>query len=385
LHLSQACLHQTLYPGIDGENVDDEFGTFVALSDDGSIVAVVATDNSNDNGGYGHVRVYQWITDAWMQLGSDIDGFGVRYEVRRMSLSGNGSILAIGEPANNVPGRHAQVRVFNWSGTSWNQMGNTIDDLDRRYGIPLTLSNDGSILAIGTYSSDENIGLVRVLQWNGADWSQLGEAIDGEPDTDIFDRSVSLSGDGTIVAIGARHARVFQWSAGTIWTQLGGVIDREGESDYVNRLSPVSLSKDGSVLAMGAYTMNSYVGFVRVFDWNGVSWNQRGNDIVGEAQGDASGRSLSLSSDGDIVAIGAPGNNGVNGGNSGHVRVYQWIASAWVQVGVDIDGETEGDESGSSVSLSGDGSIVAIGAPFNLGHFGVTNGYTGQVRVYSCN
>ena len=44
------------------------------------------------------------------------------------------------------------------------------------------------------------------------------------------------------------------------------------------------------------------------------------------------------------------------------MRVYHYDGSAWVQVGADIDGEAEGDISGWSVSLSADGNTVAIGA-----------------------
>ena len=49
--------------------------------------------------------------------------------------------------------------------------------------------------------------------------------------------------------------------------------------------------------------------------------DQVGVDIDGEAEGDLSGRSVSLSSDGTKVAIGAFLNDG-NGTDSGHVRVY---------------------------------------------------------------
>ncbi len=109
-------------------------------------------------------------------------------------------------------------------------------------------------------------------------------------------------------------------------------------------------------------------------------WTQQGADIDGEAAGDQSGSSVSLSSDGTTVAIGAPGNDG-NGSNSGHVRIYAWnsATSAWDQQGADIDGEAAGDFSGASVSLSSDGTTVAIGALFNAG-----NGFqSGHVRVYS--
>jgi len=58
---------------------------------------------------------------------------------------------------------------------------------------------------------------------------------------------------------------------------------------------------------------------------------QLGADIDGEAAGDYSGASVSLSSDGTTVAIGARGNNG-NGTSAGHVRIYEYTAGRWSQV-----------------------------------------------------
>ena len=67
-------------------------------------------------------------------------------------------------------------------------------------------------------------------------------------------------------------------------------------------------------------------------------FSQIGVDIDGEAINDQSGKSVSLSSDGSVVAIGAPYNDG-NGDDSGHVRVYQNVSGTWTQIGDDIDGE----------------------------------------------
>jgi hypothetical protein len=53
------------------------------------------------------------------------------------------------------------------------------------------------------------------------------------------------------------------------------------------------------------------------------SWNQIGNDIDGEASDDYSGTSVSLSSDGNAVAIGAKYND-ANGPERGHVRVFEF-------------------------------------------------------------
>ena len=112
--------------------------------------------------------------------------------------------------------------------------------------------------------------------------------------------------------------------------------------------------------------------------WN--IYSAIGADIDGEAADDESGSSVSLSSDGTTVAIGAPGNDG-NGSNSGHVRIYAWnsATSAWEQQGADIDGEAASDFSGTSVSLSSDGTTVAIGAHGNDGNGSVS----GHVRIYA--
>ena len=91
---------------------------------------------------------------------------------------------------------------------------------------------------------------------------------------------------------------------------------------------------------------------------------------------------VSLSSDGSRVAIGAYSNDGTNGANSGHVRIYDYDGSAWVQVGGDIDGEAANDQSGRAVSLSSDGTRVAIGAKFNDGANGSNSGH---VRIYDYN
>lgn len=108
-----------------------------------------------------------------------------------------------------------------------------------------------------------------------------------------------------------------------------------------------------------------------------LAQTQLGADIDGEAAGDYSGDSASLSADGNRLAIGTPLNDG-NGEDSGHVRVFQWSGEAWAQLGVDIDGEAAGDWSGMATSLSADGNRLAIGA----GNNGGNGDGSGHARVY---
>ena len=212
--------------------------------------------------------------------------------------------------------------------------------------------------------------------------TQIGSDIDGTASQENSGTSVSISGDGTTVAIGSpkngpvkSHVRVFQNNG----TQIGANIVGETNSDQSGY--SVSLSDDGTSVAIGApYNTGtgSNAGHVRVYKFNTPNWNQVGEDIDAEAFSDNSGWSVSLSSDGTIVAIGAPNNDGA-GSNAGHVRVLKFNGTDWMQLGADIDGEAANDMSGISVSLSSDGNTVSIGATGNDGSFDSA----GQVRVYS--
>ena len=120
------------------------------------------------------------------------------------------------------------------------------------------------------------------------------------------------------------------------WMQSGIDIDGEMIGDYSG--SSISMSSDGNTLAIGAFLNNGSepdAGHVRIYQWNGSSWSQKGSDIDGEAWYDWAGYSVSLSSDGNMVAIGAPGNDGISGDpydDRGHVRIYHWNGSAWIQI-----------------------------------------------------
>jgi hypothetical protein len=381
---------------IDGEAAGDYSGNSVSLSSDGTIVAIGANGNDGNGNNSGHVRVYEYSGSSWSQLGSDIDGEADNdYSGLPVSLSSDGTIVAIGATGNDGTSgsstdNRGHVRVYQYSGSSWSQLGSDIDGEagSDQSGYSVSLSSDGTIVAIGAYKNDGNKGHVRVYQYSGSSWSQLGSDIDGEAGSDQSGYSVSLSSDGTIVAIGAYkndgngnnsgHVRVYQYS-GSSWSQLGSDIDGEAGGDGSGR--SVSLSSDGTIVAIGAHLndgngINS--GHVRVYQYSGSSWSQLGSDIDGEVAGDESGFSVSLSSDGTIVAIGAYLNDGTSSSstdNRGHVRVYQYSGSSWSQLGSDIDGEAGGDASGNSVSLSSDGTIVAIGANYN-------DGNRGHVRVY---
>jgi len=380
---------------IDGEAAGDRSGYSVSLSSDGSTVAIGAKNNNGNGTWAGHVRIYKNISGTWTQVGADIDGEAANDQSgRSVSLSSDGSTVAIGALFNDGNGTNAgHVRIYkNISGT-WTQQGADIDGeaANDFSGISVSLSSDGSTVAIGAQYNDgngSNAGHVRIYKNTSGNWTQVGADIDGEAANDWSGYSVSLSSDGSTVAIGAEgndgngsdagHVRIYKNISGT-WTQVGADIDGEALDDYSGR--SVSLSSDGSTVAIGA-THNdgngSYSGHVRIYKNISGTWTQQGADIDGEAANDFSGISVSLSSDGSTVAIGADGNDG-NGSSSGHVRIYKNVSGSWTQQGSDIDGEAALDYSGRSVSLSSDGSTVAIGATGNDGN----GSGSGHVRVFN--
>jgi len=198
---------------------------------------------------------------------------------------------------------------------------------------------------------------------------------------------MALSSNGQIVAIGspyndgngtdAGHVRVYQFSNGA-WSQLGNDIDGEAAGDFSGYA--ISLSSDGTILAIGAIYNNgngASAGHVRVYEYTSGNWVKIGSDIDGEASNDNFGMSVQLSGDGTMLAVGA-GKNDNNGTNAGHVRIFKYINGVWVPVGADIDGEAGGDEFGYSIHLSRDGTTLSVGAPYNDGN----GSNSGHVRVF---
>jgi len=404
---------------IDGEAADDKSGNTVSMSSDGTRMAIGAKINDNNgNDDAGHVRVYSESGGTWTQLGGDIDGEAAEDDFGySVSMSSDGTRVAIGGRKNDgtsgsTSDNRGHVRVYEYDAAKtsapakWAQVGGDIDGeaAGDESGRSISMSSDGTRVAIGARwndgtsgSTSDNRGHVRVYSESGGTWTQIGGDIDGEATGDESGDvlSISMSSDGTRVAIGASendgssgsgsaagHVRVYSESGGT-WTQVGGDIDGEATGDYFGR--SVSMSSDGTRVAIGASgndgtsgSTSDNRGHVRVYSESGGTWTQVGGDIDGEAAGDRAGRTVSMSADGTRVAIGATENDA----NRGHVRVYSESGGTWTQIGGDIDGEDALDNSGVSISMSPDGTRVAIGATQNDGSSG-SDSYAGHVRVFA--
>ena len=266
-------------------------------------------------------------------------------------------------------------------------------------GDSVALSSDGMTLAIGARWNDGNgfvAGHVRVYhkESNGSNWEQLGQDIDGENEQDLAGNSVSLSADGRTLVIGAPgywqtvdrtgYVQVYALedkSTKPVWKQIGQTIYGKANQDWCGY--GVDVTADGMILAMGCpgYFQNTdRPGYVRVYQRdNGSNWKQLGEDIVGSSNGDRTGTDLSLAADGHTIAIGAYNNND-GGDQAGHVIVLQYdtTSSSWSHHLVNYLTGRPRDSFGTSVALSSDGKTLAAGAVGSWGEAKIS----GYVKVY---
>ncbi len=157
----------------------------------------------------------------------------------------------------------------------------------------------------------------------------------------------------------------------------------------------LSLSHDGRVLAVGAPSATigtlSQAGMVQVFEWSEVgsgSWQPRGLPLVGRNEGDEFGSDVALSADGSILIASEPAYTGSTGSRSGNVRTFVYrttsndpAQNSYVDLGNDLSGLAALDHFGFSISLSADGRRLAVGAPYH-DNGGSRRNISGQVTVY---
>ena len=291
--------------------------------------------------------------------------------------------------AIGATGRRPYVEVYGWNGNSWVVLGKILTFSESLSSVDL--SDAGDILAVSTHTITDNTITqrnVRVYIYgeDGEDkWTQLGLTLIVESNEDEgnnneegniprIGKDVTLSygvSYGTVVSFRTEsRVSTAQYKNG-IWSTLG--------SDILVRNRIISSSLDGLVIAMCGYSEEAYI-FEHIV--GEASWQQRGQIIEHQGQCD----SLSLSGNGNVIAIG-------DQSQEGRVQVYDFQPSTrvWVKNRRDIIGEEgETQHLGSSVSLSADGTILAVAAN---GHDGVDYSSmpaqpltdSGTVRVYHYN
>eukprot|EP00980_Cylindrotheca_fusiformis_P016105 scaffold4780_cov113-Cylindrotheca_fusiformis.AAC.4 len=409
---------------ITGHSVKERFGTELSLagSGDNITLAVGAPFLFSTSGAPGSVTSYRKrlgeepsvvvseptaaptslpvnfdVTSTWTGREWDFDEGIIGGSV---SLSADGRVLAYGAVNMDSVGAVAVYYLMNEARCiSFGEING--DEVGGGFGHAVSLSGDGRTLAVGIpFSAKEtipNVGRVRVFVYDEmtVSWSQIGFDIEpaevpGDEDDDPsypqpqFGHSVALSDDGTVLAVGAINGYNFEgnvdvfWLEGGQWVQMGNPIIGQNWS-YGSVGWAVSLSGDGMRLAVGANTDETKwdeSGAGRIYEFVNDTWQLLGQEILGEDRHDLFGSSISLSGDGNTVAIGSVNHSNDGGVNSGHVRIFEYDSNeaTWRLLGKPIIGRSSGDRCGSAVSLSYDGKTVAVGA--NSG---------GYVRVFEYN
>ncbi|MBI3775479.1 MAG: hypothetical protein HY273_07995 [Gammaproteobacteria bacterium] len=373
----------------------DQLGSSVALSADGNTLAVgapgedsAAAENPLDGCApvnsfncakdSGAVYVYTRSGNLWFQQAylkaSNIDAydhFGIS-----VALSADGNTLAVGANQensnttgiNSVPNVlapaagavYVYTRIVNtWSQRAYVKASNT--DTNDSFGTSIALSADGNTLAVGADQEDSGstgvnsipnllapaAGAVYVYARSGDIWLERDYVKASNTETnEHFGASIALSADGNTLAVGA-------------WNENSAAVD-SNQLDDCSAVSPVNC-------AAGS-------GAVYVYTRKGVYWTQRAY-VKASNPGVNSrfGWSITLSADGNTLAVGADqedsSSTGINSipnllaDAAGAVYIYVNNGDAWLlQSYVKASNTETTDRFGTSVALSADGNMLAVGA-----------------------
>jgi hypothetical protein len=367
----------------------DRFGSAIAVSADGTTLAVGAPvedsasvgvngDEANDARiAAGAVYVFRRSSAGWAQeayVKASITGAGYEFGAA-LALSADGTTLAVGarleasaatgiggDPTSVAADGAGAVYVFRRGAMGWAQeayvkASNT--DANDRFGGALALSADGATLAVGAEREASSVsgvggdetnntlsasGAVYVFRRGGAGWAQEAYVKASNPGAfDAFGVALALSGDGLTLAVGA----IFESSAAT------GIGGDETSNALRNAGAVYVLRRSALGWAQEAYVKASNTG-----------------------DSDRFGAALALSSEGATLAVGASyeascargvGGDQANDGcfGAGAVYVLQRGPAGWAHTAyVKADNAASDDRFGSAVALSADGTVLAVGAPF---------------------
>jgi hypothetical protein len=333
---------------ITGDAAGDQAGTIVELASAGSILA--------ESSRSGVVRVHSLVDEGmWIQLGQDIVSISSGNPVA------NPIALAMEEGRILAVLGDERVTVLELNGDAWEERGAPIETGPKQAGSSVSLSADGSTLAVAVPDDGSGNGRVHVYSYDattgsGGMWKVLGTELEGYSAQSGF--NIELSDDGGRLAIGtwrlledskhdglydARRVRMHYLSQTNSWETFGPQIELANTFDQST--VSISLGANGNVLA--ACTVNSCSAYM----YNIVTqkWERIGNEVTG-------GEDVSLSVSGNSMAVGMP-----NKDPSGVVQIFSNEDGSWFLLGSNIVGSSFGDRTGQSVSISG--GIVAIGSP----------------------
>jgi FG-GAP repeat len=353
----------------DGESGDGDFGTGVAVSENGNTALV---GGPLDNADAGAAWVFTRTGSEWSQQGGKLTGAGESGSGEfgwSVALSADGNTALVGGPEDNS--KAGAAWVFTRTGNVWSPQGAKLTGSGEvgagELGYSVALAANGDTAVVGGFGDNGDVGATWVFTRAGTSWSQDGGKLTGtgESGNGAFGYSVAVSPAGTTALIGAPEdgaragaAWVFTESAGK-WTQEGEKLGSgSGEPEFG---WSVALSPDGNTALIGGPRDGGGTGAAWVFTQSGGKWTQQGEKLTGGGEsGDGEfGYSVVLASEGNTALIGGPEDDA----GVGAVWVFSRSAGKWAQQGGKLTGagESHKGEFGSSLALSPEGATAVIG------------------------
>lgn len=385
---------------------NSQFGSSVALSADGRVVAVgspFANGNNTDIVSAGRVQVFHRTRDSstgeeiWTLRGTPIAGRNIEDNAgSAVALNADGSILAISEPG--AVDRTGVVRVFRFNGDDYELCGQELtgEGVPAQFGTALALSTWGTHLAIGapfqSFGSQRLNGRAYVYEIINNRWRLMGEPLSGNGNLDWFGSALDLSEDGSILVVSAPRSPssrgyVQAWkfdSTTEVWSQLGQNIEndvspRQNTDRFGNSVSVSNMGNDVIRLAIGIpmkdVGRNKNAGIVVVYEMRTNRWVRVGDPVTASSAEEQFGFAVKLHA-GRRLVVGAPGAN-----VSGSVAIFQEMVGTWVQHPLFLSGSRDSDSFGHCLGF--DGKWLVVGSPQVLNGGG--SGYVGIHRFNAQN
>jgi len=354
---------------------DDYFAISVSVSGDTALVGVPHGNGMSADSGV--VYVYTRAGANWELEGSFTAMDGTTGDVFGISVSLSDDTALVGA--------HKSAYVFRRSGSGWVQLAKLMAaDSDAWDSFGHSVSLSGNVVLVGTENDDDlglNTGSAYFFDITDSDGDGIFDTADADIDGDGIPNDVETAAglnpngpvDGTGDIDGDGWSNVDEY-------RLGTAID-DPASNPLGQTNPhqkvfagdggdydafgISVAVDGNTAVIGAYIGNGNQGAAYVFVRTNGLWIEQARLIASDiATGDFFGNSVSLS--GDTALVSAIGDDD-QGTDSGSAYVFVRSGSSWIQQAklLAADG-AEGDNFGSSVSLSGDTALV--GASYGDGN-----------------
>jgi hypothetical protein len=363
------------FTGVGGQR--DYLGNSIDINDNGTRVIVGGPYSDNDLNDaftiyYGVARVYELNNCGWVKVGQDLVGEAQSdYFGYSVSINSSGNRIAVGYYGGGS-GDTGVTKIYEWNGNQWIQIGQSIIGLNTSdwSGWSVQLNSLGDRIVIAERYTNSASGSTRIFEYNGLEWVQMGETINGKNTGDEI-TNISINATGDVIVYSSQGAdvppsltnvgvvRAYGWD-GVKWAQIGQDIYGDGNAYLLGK--SLSLNSVGDIFAVGSYSLEG--GRVYVYKYNGSIWVQLGNTFIAPSATASYGYSVSLNSVGDRLAIG----DRQRGYNSlGAVEVYEYNGSKWEKLVRDLIGTpwTMGQPThfGESVSLNKFGGRLAVGSP----------------------